>query len=653
MEYELSFGNFGGADSGGSTPGSAFRLAILGDFSGRANRGELAIGDDLASRKPVRVDFDSLDDVFESFSPKLRVPIAGGRSVVELAFESRDDFDIDEFYDRVDMIDDVAGIGRRIDRSVEKAVKLFNKWSVPDETPRSKDRSRATRIPVVDARSDLASLQGTPSVPADAEALDTGPLLESLCARFMKEPAAADPPSKDDLQAAAAEALNAATRELIHHPDFQALEGIWGELEWLLRRVDKGMKVKVFLFDVSAEEIAADLAATDDLQETGLYRLLVSNTAEGVDGEPWSMLIGRYEFDYHPVHFELLGRVGKIGERLNAPFLSAINARLLDEDFKNKDEELAAAWNQLRSLRAASYLALATPGFLVRMPYGENGKSTEHFNFEEFHLDGFPGCCLWGSPAVFTAALVVGSFLKEGKWEFDPNAGHVLDKMPLYVYRDAEGEPDTVCSEKRFALAAGEMAASLGIIPLQAVKGRDSIQIPQMRSLRAGDPRLCGAWAKAPAGDGPVTKAPAAASPSEPAATGAAPAQPAASAPAAAPSSPEPAPAAPAAPAADDGMDPELAALLGGGSSASEGTKTEPKSDDDDGMDPELAALLGGGSSDDSKADASSDDADEGMDPELAALLGGSNTSSSPDDADDDDDDDDGMDPELAALLNG
>ncbi|MEW4530010.1 type VI secretion system contractile sheath large subunit [Maioricimonas sp. JC845] len=648
MEYELSFGNFGGADAGTGTPGSAFRIAILGDFSGRANRGELAIGDDLATRKPVRVDFDSLDDVFESLAPKLRVPIADGRSFVELAFESRDDFDIDEFYDRVDMIDDVAGIGRRIDRSVEKAVKLFNKWSVPEPTPRSTERSRATRIPVVESRADLASLKGQPSVPEDAGTLETGPLLEALCARFMKEPAAADPPSKTDLQAAAAEALNAATRELIHHPDFQALEGIWGELEWLLRRVDKGTKVKVFLFDVSAEEIAADLAATDDLQETGLYRLLVSNTAEGVDGEPWSMLIGRYEFDYHPVHFELLGRVGKIGERLNAPFLSAINSRLLDEDFKNKDEELAAAWNQLRSLRAASYLALATPGFLVRMPYGDNGKSTEHFNFEEFHLDGFPGCCLWGSPAVFCAALVVGSFLKEGKWEFDPNAGHVLDKMPLYVYRDEDDEPDTVCSEKRFALSAGEMAASLGIIPLQAVKGRDSIQIPQMRSLRSGDSKLCGAWAAAPAGETGASPATAEKAPA-PAAT------PSASPPASSTPSADAPSTAPAAPADDDGMDPELAALLGGGSTTPE--EPRPAADEDDeGMDPELAALLGG--SDDKKTSEDSSD-DEGMDPELAALLGGSSSSPSSDESparaqdDDDDDDDDGMDPELAALLNG
>ena len=36
---------------------------MLGDFSARANRGEIEVGDDLAKRKPLAVEADSLDDV--------------------------------------------------------------------------------------------------------------------------------------------------------------------------------------------------------------------------------------------------------------------------------------------------------------------------------------------------------------------------------------------------------------------------------------------------------------------------------------------------------------------------------------------------------------------------------------------------------------
>lgn len=40
-----------------------FRVAILGDFSGRANRGLLETGDALASRRPIMVDRDNFDSV--------------------------------------------------------------------------------------------------------------------------------------------------------------------------------------------------------------------------------------------------------------------------------------------------------------------------------------------------------------------------------------------------------------------------------------------------------------------------------------------------------------------------------------------------------------------------------------------------------------
>ena len=45
--------------------GGPFRLAVLGDFSARANAGRLETGKDLARRKPLRVDVDNIDQVIE------------------------------------------------------------------------------------------------------------------------------------------------------------------------------------------------------------------------------------------------------------------------------------------------------------------------------------------------------------------------------------------------------------------------------------------------------------------------------------------------------------------------------------------------------------------------------------------------------------
>ena len=66
MQYQVNFGTVSGEISHKARSSSApFRIAVLGDFSARANRGELETGADLAGRKPLRVDIDNLDDMIE------------------------------------------------------------------------------------------------------------------------------------------------------------------------------------------------------------------------------------------------------------------------------------------------------------------------------------------------------------------------------------------------------------------------------------------------------------------------------------------------------------------------------------------------------------------------------------------------------------
>ena len=57
---------------------SKFRIAILGDFTGRANRGDLATGDDLANRKPIKLDVDNLDTIIARFATTLVLPLGSG-----------------------------------------------------------------------------------------------------------------------------------------------------------------------------------------------------------------------------------------------------------------------------------------------------------------------------------------------------------------------------------------------------------------------------------------------------------------------------------------------------------------------------------------------------------------------------------------------
>ena len=49
---ELNFGSLGAARPQSASP-TRFRIALMGDFSGRAARGEVEIGEGLAARRPI------------------------------------------------------------------------------------------------------------------------------------------------------------------------------------------------------------------------------------------------------------------------------------------------------------------------------------------------------------------------------------------------------------------------------------------------------------------------------------------------------------------------------------------------------------------------------------------------------------------------
>src|SRR5205814_8001304 len=112
-------------------------------------------------------------------------------------------------------------------------------------------------------------------------------------------------------------------RLILRDRDFQGLEAAWRALFFLLRRLETDNGVQLHLLDLTKTELAIDLGATDELTETGLYRLLVEQTVGTQGGQLWAVLTGLYTFDQSLADVEVLGRVAKVAEQAGAPFLSA------------------------------------------------------------------------------------------------------------------------------------------------------------------------------------------------------------------------------------------------------------------------------------------------------------------------------------------
>lgn len=448
----------------------------------------------------------------------------------------------------------------------------------------------------------------------------------------------------------------AAMREVLHHPQFQALEGTWRGVEWLLRRVVKNSRIKALLLDLTHEELIDDLRANDDLKLSGIFQQLVASL-DGPDADPWGLIVGNFEFQPTTVDTEVLGRMAKIASAAGAPFLATMSTQVLDENIAG-DEDFKGAWEALRQLPEAASLGLATPKFLLRPPYGENYKPAEAFNFEEF--GGQMSQYMWGQSSLAVACVLAKAFTDAGA-VFKPGAVLQLEAMPMHAYRDANDDDVAVMTEIRFATTTGQQLTALGLMPVLAVRGRDWIELAVVRSVATEAGELVGLWLdtkakskrKIASSDDVAVGMDAGAKPISGSKSKA------------------------AAKSDDPETDDELAAMLAGkdggdddgGGDDDEGGGDDDEdsssdSGDDDEMDPDLAALMGG---DDDDADSGDDDADEEessdddsggdeLDPDLAALLGDLDDDAGGDDAgdeesSDDDSSGDELDPDLAALL--
>ena len=197
--------------------------------------------------------------------------------------------------------------------------------------------------------------------------------------------------------------------------------------------------------------------------------------------EPWAVLAGNYTFDASREDAELLARMAKVGAAAGAPFIAGASPSVLGCDSiadlpdrrkwtKQPAPEIAAAWKALRGRGEASYLGLALPRFLIRLPYGKETESTERFDYEEIPDTSAHDDYLWTNP-TFAAALLLGQTFTEEGWEFRPGSLAEITGLPIHIYTQ-DGESRTKpCAEVLMTQTAAEEMMEKGFMPLISSEG--------------------------------------------------------------------------------------------------------------------------------------------------------------------------------------
>lgn len=298
-----------------------------------------------------------------------------------------------------------------------------------------------------------------PVRPAIDELLRSSSLLEQITAGGSGDPfenyvralarTHAAPPEHSDPQreAAAGERM----RGLLHHPRFQAVEAAWRGLDFALRAAESDADAKVFIAQCSQEQARADLNA-DGLRGTRLFNLF--------NARKWRAVIGLFSFTGEAADIEFLARIGLLAAHVRAPFLA------------EGAVDMGQHWEELRSLPEASYLGLALPRILLRLPYGKDTSPLEAFPFEEMP-EGGPAHAdfLWGHPALACLALLA--------------TGEALDLegLPIHTYLQ-EGEwRMTPCAEVWMTEAQVLALIDVGLMPLVAFKDSHRVRLAGFRAV--------------------------------------------------------------------------------------------------------------------------------------------------------------------------
>lgn len=274
---------------------------------------------------------------------------------------------------------------------------------------------------------------------------------------------------------------------ILHHPDFQKLEGSWRGLRYVMNQSETGAMLKIKVLNVSKRELQRDFEKSPDWDQNALYKKIYEEEFGTFGGDPFGALIGDYEFSKHPDDIDLLKQISGVAAAAHAPFLTAASPDLLNLDSfteLNAPRDLAkvfdnvqyAKWKSFRESDDSRYVGLCLPRVLVRMPYGAASKPIDKFQYEE-GVDGRDHSkYLWGNAAYALGARLTNAFARHG-WTAAIRGvenGGLVEGLPTHTFPSVDGEAQIKCPTEVIIPDRREKElADLGFIPLAHCKGRD------------------------------------------------------------------------------------------------------------------------------------------------------------------------------------
>jgi len=283
------------------------------------------------------------------------------------------------------------------------------------------------------------------------------------------------------------ELLSKQVSEIMHAPDFQKLEGSWRGLHYLVKNTNCSSSLKIRLLNATRKDLQKDLDKAMEFDQSQLFKKLYEEEYGTFGGNPYSLLMGDYEFGRHPQDVGFLEKMSNVAAAAHAPFITAASPKLFDMNSftelgnprdlaKQFESTELIKWRSFRASEDSRYVALTLPRILIRNAYGPDTVPVEEFVFVEDVNGKDHSKYLWANSAYALTQRITNAF-NLYKWcgaIRGVEGGGLVEGLPTHTFKTDEGDVALKCPTEIAITDRRENELNeLGFITLCHCKGTD------------------------------------------------------------------------------------------------------------------------------------------------------------------------------------
>lgn len=263
----------------------------------------------------------------------------------------------------------------------------------------------------------------------------------------------------EDRKAEIDEVISHVLNGVMHTAEFQKLEASWRGLHYLVMNTETGTMLKLRLLNATQKELLNDLEKAVEFDQSVLFKHIYEDEYGTFGGNPYSLLLGDYEFGRLPQDMSFLEKMSNVAAAAHAPFIAAASPQLFDLDSftdlkvprdlaKSFESTELIKWRSFRESEDSRYVALVLPHVLLRLPYGPKTIPAEEFESFVEEVDGRDHRkYLWGNAAYAFGQRITNAFAHY-KWTAairGVEGGGIVEGLPAHTFKTDEGDIALKC----------------------------------------------------------------------------------------------------------------------------------------------------------------------------------------------------------------